>query len=119
VPVLHDEFFERHIHRSSLPDFADDWQRNRTVLVHILPSESNLQALRGAIVRKAANPYILDRIVFERKRLHEVPTVDDPAPTVPAPVRLGRPVVHFIRFELVEVKRILQPTVRAGLSCRR
>jgi hypothetical protein len=59
APVLHKELIERHIHRSSLPDFADDLQRHRAKLGHRVPRVPNLQALGCAIVRKAANPQFL------------------------------------------------------------
>ena len=96
APVLHDEFIERHIHRSSFPDFAHQLQRHRPELVHRLPCESNLQALRRPIIRKAANPAILNGMVFAREWFHEVLTVDNPTPTTRAPVRFGRPMVNFI-----------------------
>jgi hypothetical protein len=64
--------------------------------MHILPSESNLQALRRPIIRKAPNPAILNGMVFERERVDKVLTIDNPAPTTGAPVRLGRPVVNVI-----------------------
>jgi hypothetical protein len=43
--------------------------------VHILPSESNLEALRLPIVRKAANPSIVNGMVFHQKWLKDVLTV--------------------------------------------
>jgi hypothetical protein len=64
APVLHKELIERHIHRSSLPDFADDLQRNRTELSHCVPRVPNLQALRRTIICEAANPSIVNGMVF-------------------------------------------------------
>jgi hypothetical protein len=64
--------------------------------VHRLPLESNLEALCLAIVCKASNAPILDGIVFNRKRVAEVLTIDDPMPTTGAPVGIGGPVVYFV-----------------------
>jgi len=70
-----------------------------------LPAKSDLRALRQPIIGKAPNPTILDGVVFHRKRVYKVFTVDDPMPTIGAPVRIRRPVVNFIRigFEFVGV----------------
>jgi hypothetical protein len=66
------------------------------VLTHGLPLESNLEALRLAIIGEASNASVLDGIVFNWKRVGEVLTIDDPMPTTSAPVRVRCPVVHFI-----------------------
>jgi hypothetical protein len=63
-----------------LPDFTNDLQRHRTVLVHVLPRESYLQALRRAIVGKAPNPTVVNGVVWACKWFLEVLTVDNPMP---------------------------------------
>jgi hypothetical protein len=75
--------------------------------ITVLPSNGRINALIAirdfgegqlcrAIVREAANPTILNGMVCARKWFHDVLTVHDPTPAVPAPVRLVRPVVDFI-----------------------
>ena len=49
-----------------------------------------------AIVGKASNASILDGMLFCRKRVEKMFTVDDPMKTIGAPVRIGRPMVNLI-----------------------
>jgi len=63
------------IHRLRLPDFANDLQRHRTVLVHGLPFESNFQTRRHAIVDK--NPSIVYGMVFRRVVLNPHDIADE------------------------------------------
>jgi hypothetical protein len=46
-------------------------------------------------------------MVFHRKRVEKVLTVNDPMPTICAPVGIGRPVVNLVGFaiELMTVHR--------------
>jgi hypothetical protein len=69
----------------AFPDLANDLQRHRTVLVHVVPFESNLQALRHAIVSQALNPTVVNRVVFKGQRV-DVFTIHDPMPTTGTPV---------------------------------
>jgi hypothetical protein len=48
--------------------------------VHILPLESNLEALCLAIVSQAPNASILNGVVFDRKRVEKLFAIDDPMP---------------------------------------
>jgi hypothetical protein len=64
------------------------------------PLESNLEALRLAIIGKASNASIIYWMVFNGKRVPEVLTIDDPMPTTGAPMRVGCPVVHLVRFRI-------------------
>jgi hypothetical protein len=59
APIVPNQFLKRSVHRARFPDFANDLQGHRTVLVHVVPFESNLQALRHAIVSPGfeSNPH--------------------------------------------------------------
>jgi len=86
APILHNEFLKSRIHPARFPDFADDLQRHRTVLVHAVPFESNLQALRLAIVGQALNPTVVNGMVFKGQRVEEVLAIHNPVPTTRAPM---------------------------------
>jgi hypothetical protein len=51
-----------------------------------VPFESNLQALRLAIVSEALNPTVINGVVFKGQRVEEVFTIHDPMPTTGTPV---------------------------------
>jgi hypothetical protein len=74
------------VHRTRFPDFANDFERHWTVLVHAMPFESNLQALRLAIVGQALNPAVLYGVVFDWERIQQVLTIYNPVPTTRAPL---------------------------------
>jgi len=86
VPVLHHQFLKRGVHRARFPDLADDFQRHRAVLVHVVPSESNLQTLRHAVVSQALNPTVVNGMVFDWERIQQVLTIHNPVPTTRTPM---------------------------------
>jgi hypothetical protein len=86
APILHHQFLKCSVHRPCLPDFANDLERHRTVLVHAVPFESNFQALRLAVVSQALNPTVVHGMVFKGQRIEQVLTIHNPVPTTGAPM---------------------------------
>ena len=55
-------------------------------MVHVVPFESNFQALRHAIIRQALNPTVVNGMVFKGQWVEEVLAIHNPTPTASAPV---------------------------------
>jgi hypothetical protein len=106
------------IHRPRFPNFANDFERHRTVLVHAVPFESNLQALRHAIVSQTLNPTVVNGMVFKGQRVEEVLAIHNPVPTTRTPVRRRCPVVNLVGFgvELAGFHRNILPLVSQRVS---
>jgi hypothetical protein len=51
-----------------------------------------------AIVGKAANAPIFNGVVLDWQRIEAMFTIHNKMPTIRAPVRIGRPLVHFLGF---------------------
>ena len=77
--------------------------RNCVTAFHVNRTSRHCVALSYARLRIQPSSTLL----CLRQRIHDVLTVNDPTPAVPAPVRLGRPVVNFIGrcIELGDVHR--------------
>jgi hypothetical protein len=86
APVLHNQFLKRGVHRAGLPNFANDFERHRTVLVHGIPRKSNLQALCHSIIGKTTNPTVVNGMVFDWERIQQVLAIDNPVPATCTPM---------------------------------
>ena len=108
APIVHNQFLKRSVHWTRFPDFANDFERHRTILVRAVPFESNFQALRLAIISQALNPTVVHGMVFDWERIQQVLAIHNPVPATRASVRRRCPVVNLVRFciELAGVHRL-------------
>lgn len=68
------------------------------VLVHSLPFEPHFHALRLAVIGKALNTSVFNKVMCNKQRIDHVLAIDNPMPAARTPMRIRCPVVHFVRI---------------------